>query len=145
MSLDAILETLRVGLGVDKGKNLGSTFASAIGSGFTTTMQSLGGIIGSKINSVFGGNYKSTGGSNKWGSVMGSHAGGLAYVPFDGYIAELHKGERVLTAEEAQKYEKGYNVNITVNGAKYDDPNRLATVIAEKIEKMTRRKHSVYA
>ncbi|MCL2082877.1 MAG: hypothetical protein FWH04_06555 [Oscillospiraceae bacterium] len=32
----------------------------------------------------------------------GSHAGGLDYVPFDGYIAELHKGERVLTAQEAQ-------------------------------------------
>ena len=32
--------------------------------------------------------------------IDGSHAGGLSYVPFDGYIAELHKGERVLTAEE---------------------------------------------
>jgi len=30
----------------------------------------------------------------------GSHADGLAYVPYDGYVAELHKGERVLTAEE---------------------------------------------
>ena len=34
----------------------------------------------------------------------GSHADGLDYVPFDGYIAELHKGERVLTSEEAQIY-----------------------------------------
>lgn len=33
--------------------------------------------------------------------VNGSHALGLDYVPFDGYIAELHKGERVLTAQEA--------------------------------------------
>ena len=32
--------------------------------------------------------------------VDGSHAAGLAYVPFNGYIAELHKGERVLTKEE---------------------------------------------
>lgn len=32
--------------------------------------------------------------------VDGSHAGGLGYVPYDGYIAELHKGERVLTATE---------------------------------------------
>lgn len=30
----------------------------------------------------------------------GSHAGGLDYVPFDGYKAILHKGERVLTAQE---------------------------------------------
>lgn len=31
----------------------------------------------------------------------GSHAGGLDYVPFDGYIAELHKGEAVLTRNQA--------------------------------------------
>ena len=40
-------------------------------------------------------------------STNGSHAGGLAYVPFDGYIAELHKGERVLTANEAKDYRRG--------------------------------------
>ena len=33
----------------------------------------------------------------------GSHATGLDYVPFDGYIAELHKGERVQTASEVMK------------------------------------------
>ncbi|USG67450.1 phage tail tape measure protein [Brevibacillus ruminantium] len=37
----------------------------------------------------------------------GSHANGLSYVPFDGYIAELHKGERVLTAEENRTYSDG--------------------------------------
>lgn len=37
-------------------------------------------------------------------SYDGSHRTGLAYVPFDGYIAELHQGERVLTAEEAKDY-----------------------------------------
>lgn len=34
--------------------------------------------------------------------VDGSHADGLDYVPFDGYVAELHKGERVQTASQAQ-------------------------------------------
>lgn len=34
----------------------------------------------------------------------GSHAGGLPYVPYDGYVAELHRGERVLTAGEADAY-----------------------------------------
>lgn len=33
--------------------------------------------------------------------VMGSHATGLGRVPFDGYIAELHKNEAVLTANQA--------------------------------------------
>lgn len=40
-------------------------------------------------------------------SIDGSHADGLKYVPFDGYIAELHKGERVLTAEENANYSQG--------------------------------------
>lgn len=38
--------------------------------------------------------------------VNGSHKNGLDYVPFDGYIAELHKGEKVLTDEEAKDYDK---------------------------------------
>ncbi len=39
--------------------------------------------------------------------VHGSHASGLYSVPFDGYIAELHAAERVLTASEAQAYNRG--------------------------------------
>ncbi|MDH6674467.1 phage-related minor tail protein [Paenibacillus sp. LBL] len=39
--------------------------------------------------------------------VDGSHANGLANVPFDGYVAELHEGERVLTAEENKAYSAG--------------------------------------
>ena len=35
--------------------------------------------------------------------VDGSHADGLDYVPYDGYIAELHRGERVLTAAESSR------------------------------------------
>lgn len=46
-------------------------------------------------------------------STNGSHAGGLAYVPFDGYIAKLHKGERVLTASEAREYNSGASANNT--------------------------------
>lgn len=40
-------------------------------------------------------------------SLDGSHANGLSYVPFDGYTAELHKGEAVLTAAENQAYQSG--------------------------------------
>lgn len=44
-------------------------------------------------------------------TVNGSHANGLSYVPFDGYIAQLHKGERVLSASET----KNYNNNSTAS------------------------------
>ena len=38
------------------------------------------------------------------GGGDGSHAAGLTYVPFDGYMAQLHRGEMVLTALEARAY-----------------------------------------
>ena len=41
-------------------------------------------------------------GSYGWGTLDGSHAGGLDYVPWDGYVAQLHQGERVLTAQQAR-------------------------------------------
>lgn len=47
--------------------------------------------------------------------VDGSHANGLAYVPHDGYVAELHEGERVLTAEENRAYNMDYSQYGTSN------------------------------
>lgn len=38
------------------------------------------------------------------GSGGTSHAAGLTYVPYDGYLAQLHRGEMVLTALEARAY-----------------------------------------
>ena len=49
------------------------------------------------------------------GYIDGSHAGGLPNVPFDGYIAKLHKGERVLTAAENRNYSKGQGGITTYN------------------------------
>lgn len=43
----------------------------------------------------------------------GSHANGLDYVPFDGYVAQLHKGERVLTKQENEDYNSGNQNNGT--------------------------------
>lgn len=40
-------------------------------------------------------------------AANGHHANGLDYVPYNGYIAELHKGERVLTKQENVRYNKG--------------------------------------
>lgn len=41
------------------------------------------------------------------GIIDGSHATGLSYVPFNGYIAQLHEGERVLTKQENREYSQG--------------------------------------
>lgn len=54
------------------------------------------------------------------GITQGSHRTGLREVPYDGYIAELHKGEMVLTAAEANAYQNKASgtqtvSNITVN------------------------------
>ena len=56
-----------------------------------------------------GATYMGSGGTSVRVGVNGSHADGLSYVPFDGYIAELHKGERVLTADEARGYNNRSN------------------------------------
>ena len=53
----------------------------------------------------------------------GSHRNGLTSVPFDGYMAELHKGERVLTAEESKAYNSTINNN-TVNTSKINNVNQ---------------------
>ncbi len=49
------------------------------------------------------------------GGSDGSHRTGLREVPFDGYRAILHKGERVLTQPEAERYKKGNEGNRTEN------------------------------
>jgi hypothetical protein len=58
--------------------------------------------------------------SNIKAKVSGSHYHGLERVPRDGYVARLHKNERVLTAKEAKAYDgggsSGSGVTINFNG-----------------------------
>ena len=60
------------------------------------------------INSIFANAYKGTPGGV---SSSRKHAAGLKRVPYDGYVAELHEGESVLTRVEADK-EGGGSVTI---------------------------------
>ena len=46
----------------------------------------------------------------------GSHADGLDYVPFDGYVAELHQGEAVLTSGEASFLRSAMAAGRTLGG-----------------------------
>ena len=57
-------------------------------------------------------------GSSKSGGKVKGYAKGLSYVPYDGFPAILHKGERVLTKAEAESYNKGQSgatYNFTFN------------------------------
>ena len=49
--------------------------------------------------------------------VNGSHANGLDYVPFDGYVAELHQGEAVLTSGEASFLRSAMAAGRTLGGS----------------------------
>lgn len=80
----------------------------------------------------------------------GSHKNGLSYVPFDGYVAELHKGERVLTEKEAKAYNSGIGgngsvINITINGASYSDEQSLANAVSIALQNTLDRRNAAYA
>ena len=89
------------------GKNTMEGLASGIKNGMPkvlSTVDSLASQMKSRLETSFS-NFTLT--IKATVEANGSHKNGLDYVPFDGYMAELHKGERVLTAEEASAYRAG--------------------------------------
>lgn len=70
----------------------------------------------------------------------GSHAGGLDYVPYNNYVANLHRGEMVLTAQEAENYRRGafggggFTVQQTIYAAK-QSPVELAASTAAAFQR----------
>lgn len=48
--------------------------------------------------------------------LNGTHYNGLDYVPFDGYNARLHKGERILTKKENEVYTKSKQEGLDTKG-----------------------------
>ena len=72
---------------------------------------------------------------SKGKTVNGSHANGLEYVPFDGYIAELHQGERVLTADEARRRDterQSDTFNITIDAKNVKEFNDIVEMAKEE-------------
>lgn len=67
-------------------------------------INSLFAVLSSLNNAGFG--YTTSGGftygSGGGGLILHPHADGLDFVPFDNYLARLHEGESILTAEEAK-------------------------------------------
>lgn len=143
MSVDQILSVLRSKYflfeqyGSDVAGKIGYNMLSGIGGALSG--------IGSVVANALNGRLPSVRpNSNK---TVSAYANGLDYVPYDGYVATLHRGERVLTAQEAKSNRTGstYNISVVVNGADYPDMNKLADVISRKIQKATERTTKVYA
>jgi hypothetical protein len=80
------------------------------------------------------GTTSTKGGKNKQG-----YAKGLPYVPRDGYEAILHKGERVLTAQQNRQYNQGgSNISIaklsdTIVVREDADITKIANALVKKL------------
>ena len=90
-------------------KGLAAGMASAlVGTGSETT-------TGLSVEERRYGNWR-RGGYYDEDGVWRSHAAGLERVPYDGYAALLHEGERVLTAREARQADQGGGAQVTITG-----------------------------
>lgn len=72
-------------------------------------------------------------------AVYTPHAAGLDRVPYDGYAALLHEGERVLTAREAREQDQGQKapIQITITGNSFGagvSAEEIAQRLADQIE-----------
>ena len=110
-----IINSLIEGVGnvIDTLTSVGEDVVNSIKKGISDAWEGLKSWFNSLWDSLFGNRTVNVNVNKTTSGVNGSHAGGLAYVPFDGYVAELHKGERVLTASEASEYNRGENTNNT--------------------------------
>ena len=74
---------------------------SSLGEKITSSLQSSIGSITIPVNTTI------NGGSSGHNTSFSLRAGGLDYVPYNGYIAELHRGETILSESEAEDYRRG--------------------------------------
>lgn len=83
----------------------------SIGDSILGWVSDFAGKIGSFVSGIIDGFKNIVSGANDAKSaaksVDGKHANGLDYVPYNGYVAELHEGERVLTKQQNKEYNEG--------------------------------------
>lgn len=103
---------------------MGGAIVDGIMQGISAAWSGLVSWFNGIFNSLFG-NRSVNVNVNGASSSNRRHAGGLDYVPYNDYVANLHRGEMVLTAREADEYRKngvqsgtGFVVNQTIYAAK---------------------------
>lgn len=103
---------------------MGSAIVDGIMQGISAAWDGLVSWFNGIFDSLFG-NRSVNVNVNGASSSNRRHAGGLDYVPYNDYVANLHRGEMVLTAREADEYRKngvqggtGFVVNQTIYAAK---------------------------
>lgn len=70
------------------------------------------------------------------GYKANNHANGLSYVPYDGYQATLHQGERVLTASENRSKNSAPQVNITGNNFVIREEADIGKIASEVVREI---------
>ena len=90
---------------IDAIKKVISSFFDWIGEGVKKAIDKLKGLGKKSAETQAERKSGNTTGGNK--RKVKGYANGLTYVPYDGFPAILHKGERVLTKTEAESYNKG--------------------------------------
>ena len=89
---------------VEEFTNIGQSVVDKIREGISNAWESLTSWFSGIWDSLFGNLRVNVG---VGGSRGRGHAGGLDYVPYNGYPAVLHRGEAVLTSREADNWRKG--------------------------------------
>ena len=89
---------------VEEFVNIGQSVVDKIRDGISNAWDSLTSWFSGIWDSLFGNLRVNVG---VGGSRGRGHAGGLDYVPYNGYPAVLHRGEAVLTSREADNWRKG--------------------------------------
>lgn len=100
--------------------------------GVLAKLDSLASQMKSRLTNSFA-NYTLTIRANIKGSNIPGAKSGLDYVPYDDYLVRLHKGETVLTAEEARAYRAGKSAGASgeadYDGAGFAGGSRGVTII----------------
>ena len=118
---------------INVGKNVVSWIKDGISQAWDSLVNWVSGLFDPLFS--FGGDSQTESNSG----VNGSHAGGLNYVPYNGYIAQLHQGEMVLTAGEAAAYRKESMVPTVINQyiqAVPMTPNELARQSVDAFDRL---------